>query len=129
MGCTTSSHGHLNIKKPAPTPGRTDCGPWLKSIDELTDFPLFPEGTKSLLSKHLTEEVWNEYKDQKDDAGVPFKTCIMSGCVNVDSGVGVYAGSHSAYKKFNKLFDPIIQDYHGHSPSAKHVSEMNTNGL
>ena len=80
-------------------------------------------------SKHLTEEVWNEYKDQKDDAGVPFKTCIMSGCVNVDSGVGVYAGSHSAYKKFNKLFDPIIQDYHGHSPSAKHVSEMNTNGL
>lgn len=61
-----------------------------------------------LLNKHLTKEVWDEYKDQKDDAGVSFKTCIFSGCQNVDSGVGVYAGSHSSYKKFNKLFDGVI---------------------
>ena len=80
MGCTASKDGHSTLKKPAPVAGRTHCGPLLKSVDDLTDFPLFPEGTKSLLSKHLSEEVWNEYKDQVDDAGVSFKICIFSGC-------------------------------------------------
>lgn len=130
MGCTSSHGGHPVLKKPAPTPGRTDCGSWLKTTDDLVDFPLFPEmSDRMLLKKHLTEEVWNEYKDLKDDAGVSFKTCILSGCQNVDSGVGVYAGSHSSYKKFHKLFDGVIQEYHGHSPSAMHKSEMNTDGL
>lgn len=129
MGCTSSSDANANMKKPDPVEGRTHCGPWLKSIDDLTDWPMFPEGCESKLSKALTKEVWDEYKDQKCDAGVPFKVNIFSGCKNVDSGIGVYAGSHSSYTKFNKLFDPIIEAYHGHGPSASHVSEMNVDGL
>jgi hypothetical protein len=129
MGCAGSKDGHKTLQKPAPTPGRTDCGPWLKSVDDLVDFPLFPEGTKSLLFKHLTKEVWEEYKDQTDDCGVSFKLCILSGCQNVDSGIGVYAGSHSSYRRFNKLFDPIIKDYHGHDVDGKHVSQMTTEDL
>ena len=97
MGCTSSKDGHQTIKCPAPVAGRTHCGPWLKKAEDIVDFPLFPEGTKSLLSKHLTQEVWNEYKDECDKYGVSFKTCILSGCQNVDSGIGVYAGSHDAY--------------------------------
>jgi len=46
MGCTHSSHGTESIVKPAPTPGRTDVGPWIKSIDDLEEYPLFPEGKK-----------------------------------------------------------------------------------
>jgi len=80
MGCTSSKDGHQTLKKPAPVEGRTHCGPWLKSEADLVDFPLFPEGTKSLLSKHLTKEIWDEYKDQVDDFGVSFKICILSGC-------------------------------------------------
>lgn len=35
-----------------------------KSADELTDFSkFFPAGTSSKLSKHLTQEMWDEYKD------------------------------------------------------------------
>ena len=102
----------------------------MKKPEDLVDWPLFPEMSKNmLLNKHLTKEVWDEYKDQKDDAGVSFKTCIFSGCQNVDSGVGVYAGSHSSYKKFNKLFDGVIQSYHGHGTDAKHKSEMTVDGL
>eukprot|EP00915_Cephaloidophora_sp_WS-2016_P003978 GHVH01005372.1.p1 GENE.GHVH01005372.1~~GHVH01005372.1.p1 ORF type:complete len:242 (-),score=41.96 GHVH01005372.1:655-1380(-) len=108
--------------EPVHEDGRTHCGSWLNSIDDLTDFPKFPEDTTSLLSKHLTREVWNEYKDQKDEAGVPFKVCIFSGCKNVDSGVGVYAGSHSSYTQFHKLFDPVIEEYHGHKTTDMHVS-------
>jgi hypothetical protein len=49
---------------------------------------------------------------------------ILSGCQNVDSGIGVYAGSHDAYTTFNNLFEPIINEYHGHAADAKHVSNM-----
>ena len=41
----------------------------------------------------------------------------------------MYAGSHDAYYKFNKLFDKVVEDYHGHSPKAKHISDMNAEGL
>jgi len=103
-----------------------------KNADEMVEFEkLFPaeSGTKSLLSKHLTKEVWEEYKDQSDDMGVSFKTCIFSGVKNLDSGVGLYAGSHSSYSKFNKLFDPVIEAYHGHKPGALHRTDMTADGL
>lgn len=34
------------------------AGSHLKTPDDLTGFPIFPEGTKSLLSKYLNKEVW-----------------------------------------------------------------------
>jgi hypothetical protein len=49
---------------------------------------------------------------------------ILSGAQNVDSGIGVYAGSHDSYTTFCDLFDKIIEDYHKHDKNAKHVSDM-----
>ena len=43
--------------------------------------------------------------------------------------MGVYAGSSKNYTSFNKLFDPIITEYHGHAPDAKHTSDMKTEGI
>jgi hypothetical protein len=60
---------------------------------------------------------------------VTFKTCCFSGVANLDSGIGLYAGSHDAYFSFKKLFDKVIKEYHGHEPGASHVSDMNANGL
>lgn len=34
-------------------------GSHLKAPEDVKGFPIFPEGTKSLLSKHLTKDVWN----------------------------------------------------------------------
>ena len=65
----------------------------------------------------------------KDDSGVTFKTCCFSGIKNLDSGIGLYAGSHSSYTKFNKLFDAVVQDYHGHGKEDKHVTDMTSEGL
>jgi len=36
----------------------------------------------------------------------------------------VYAGSHDSYHAFAPLFDKIIESYHGHKKSDKHVSDM-----
>jgi hypothetical protein len=101
-----------------------------KSADELVDFEtFFPQGTSSELCKCLTKEIWEEYKDQKCAEGVTFKTCIFSGVKNLDSGIGVYAGSHDSYTKFNKLFDKVIENYHGHKPGDKHTSDMTSEGI
>ena len=62
------------------SPADVKCGSHLKSVDDLTGFPEFPEGTRSSLSRHLTRAVWDELHDKKDAAGVSFKTCIISGC-------------------------------------------------
>ena len=102
-----------------------------RSADELHDFnSLFSHGiTDSAVSRNLTEKIWNEYKDKKDDAGVSFKTCIFSGVKNLDSGIGLYAGDHSSYRVFNKLFDKVIEEYHGHGPDAVHNSDMKAEGI
>ena len=85
----------------------------------------FPEGTKSSVARFLSEDIWNEYKGKKDKAGVPFELMVLSGCQNVDSGIGIYAGSHDSYYTFNKLFDKVVEDYHKHGVNDKHVSNMN----
>ena len=99
-------------------------GSHLKEPSELKGFPIFPDGTKSLLKKYLTKDIWNELKDAKDSHGFTFKQAIFSGCKNTDSGIGVYAGSHDSYKAFSRLFVKIILDYHGHKKSDVHHSDM-----
>ena len=100
------------------------------TADQLMDFnKFFPPGTNSALSRNLTKEIWEEYKDECDDCGVSFKTCIFSGVKNLDSGIGLYAGSHNSYTKFCKLFDKVVEEYHGHGKDATHVSDMTTDGL
>jgi hypothetical protein len=49
---------------------------------------------------------------------------ILSGSQNVDSGIGLYAGSHDSYKTFEDLFDKVVEDYHTHGKTDKHVSDM-----
>lgn len=100
------------------------AGSHLKKNEDLTGFPQFPANCKSLVSKYLTPEVWNKYKGKKDKVGVPFESMVLSGCQNVDSGVGVYAGSIDSYSTFSDMFDKVIEDYHGHKKTDKHVSDM-----
>ena len=56
----------------------------------------------------MTKEIWDEYRDQVDACGVAFKTCVFSGIKNLDSGIGLYAGSEDSYTKWDKLFDAVI---------------------
>ena len=96
----------------APAGAVVKAGPHLKKPEDITGFVEFPAGTKSLLSKYLTKEVYDKYKGKKDKAGVSFEQMILSGSQNVDSGIGWYAGSHDSYTTFCDLFDKVILDYH-----------------
>ena len=96
----------------------------MKGPEDLIGFPIFPVGTKSLLKKYLSKEIWNELKSKHDKVGFSFQSAIFSGCKNTDSGIGVYAGSHDTYHAFASLFDKIIEEYHGHKKQDVHHSDM-----
>jgi arginine kinase len=98
-------------------------GPHLNSANDLSGMPIFPAGTKSLLCKHLSRDIFGDLKDKKDACGFDFQSAIFSGCKNVDSGIGVYAGSKDSYNVFAPLFDRIIEDYHGHKKTDMHPAE------
>jgi hypothetical protein len=69
----------------------------------------------------LTPQIWDKFKDKKDKFGFSFKQAIFSGCQNVESGVGVYAGSHDSYVAFKEFTDKIVEDYHG---TKHHETEL-----
>merc|ERR1712045_494672 len=91
---------------------------------QITKFPYFPSGTGSLLQKVLTRDVWDACKDKRDKYGYTFQQCIFSGCKWTNSGIGVYAGCHEGFYTFAPLFDKVISQYHKHSPTDKHISNM-----
>lgn len=104
-------------------------GDHLSCPEAITQYPFFPSGTTSLLSKCLTRDVWEKCKDRKDKYGYTFKQAIFSGAKWTNSGVGVYAGSHESYYDFAPFMDKVIETYHGHGPQAKHISSMDASKL
>jgi hypothetical protein len=66
--------------------------------------------------------MWAQFKDQKDAMGFSFKDCILSGCANIDSEIGVYAGSANSYHAFAPLFNQIVSKS---APSNMDDSQLN----
>jgi len=95
------------------------------SLDSQCSLPATSHSCASILPKIFT----TSSKAKKDKAGVPFEQMILSGAQNVDSGIGLYAGSHDSYTTFSDLFDKVIEDYHGHKKDGKHVSNMEASKL
>jgi len=93
------------------------------------NYPKFPEDCKSLLSKHLTPEVFEALKDKETSNGFTLEQAINSGVENLDSGIGVYAGDKESYTVFAALFDPIIEEYHGFGKEDSHKSNLNPDNL
>jgi len=87
----------------------TMVGSHLTTPEDIKGMPYFPTGTKSLLHKCLTKEIWEQCKDRKDKFGFTFKQAIFSGSKWTNSGVGVYAGSHDSYYAFAPFMDRIIE--------------------
>ncbi|KAK6169253.1 hypothetical protein SNE40_020337 [Patella caerulea] len=82
------------------------------SVDELWTKLQGATDCNSLLKKNLTEPIFKELKDLKSSFGGTLADCIRSGCMNPDSGVGVYACDPDAYTTFAALLNPVIKDYH-----------------
>lgn len=93
------------------------------------DYPLLPKECKSMLCKHLTKSIFETLIDKKTANGFTLEQAIISGVINVESGIGVYAGDEESYSTFSPLFDSIIEDYHGFGKNDNHKSNLNPNDL
>merc|ERR1719430_2475593 len=92
---------------------KLDAG--FKKLQEASD-------CKSLLKKHLTQDVFEKTKSKTTPSfGSTLLDVIQSGVANLDSGVGIYAPDAEAYSTFSALFDPVIDTYHkGFTANDKH---------
>lgn len=68
---------------------------------------------KSLLAKHLTDEIFEKLKDKKTSNGTTFLDVIESGCINPYRMMGMHAPDVEAYDVFSDIYTPMILDYHG----------------
>lgn len=68
--------------------------------------------SKSLLKKHLTQQVFDALKTRVTNSGSTLMDVIQSGLKNPDSGIGLYAPDQHAYDVFSALFNPVIEEYH-----------------
>lgn len=66
----------------------------------------------SLLSKYLTQEIFEEYKDKKTQLWTTLFDIIKSCIKHPNSKVGIYAWDAESYNTFQKIFTPIIEDFH-----------------
>jgi len=98
-------------------------------MSQVNEFPSFPSDCKSLLSKHLTKDMFEQLKNSKTAYGFTLTRAINSGVQNLDSGIGVYAGDIESYETFAPLFDGIIKEYHGFGKEDLHQSNLNPDDL
>lgn len=73
------------------------------------------EFNQSLLLKYLTREVLDEYKEVFTEPPIEASLldCVQSGFEHHNSVIGIYAADENCYEVYEKLFDPLIRDYHG----------------
>merc|ERR1712002_542509 len=88
------------------------------------DFP-FIASQHSLVAKHVTKEKWDQLKNiTTKTSGFTLAKAIACAVQFNNQHCGIYAGDWDSYKDLAPVFDPLIQEYHGISPSAKHTSDM-----
>jgi hypothetical protein len=71
----------------------------INSVNDLNYFEsFFALGNMSELSKSMSKNLWDEYKDDECNNGFSFKKCIYPGIKIRDSQYGVCAYSLDSYK-------------------------------
>ena len=89
------------------------------SVEEEDGYPNFSRhGSRSLLKKYLTQEVYHQLKDRRTASGVTLEDIIRGG-VSLPGGAdpprgvgGIYTGDAESYQTFAPLLDPMIQEHH-----------------
>merc|ERR1712134_209411 len=88
------------------------------------DFP-FIASQHSLVAKHVNKAKWDQLKNiTTKTSGFTLAKAIACAVTFNNQHCGIYAGDWDSYKDFAPVFDPIIQEYHGISASARHTSDM-----
>mgnify|MGYP002056208308 CR=1 FL=1 len=95
----------------------------------MAEFPTI-KSEHSLVAKHVTKEKWDQLKNiTTKTSGFTLSKAIACAVQFNNQHCGIYAGDWDSYKDFAPVFDPLIQEYHGISPSARHTSDMDVSKI
>jgi len=95
-----------------------------------TELPPFTPAHKSLMSKVLTQKLFDELKDKKSSKGFTFSNAIQCGVLKPHLGVGATAGDEECFEIFKDLYYPIVQGWHKFDPYTQtHKSDLNPENL
>merc|ERR1719361_1821410 len=120
---------YADLKKQFENVNRT----WTNA-NNLYQGKMFPEFTgkhRSLMSKHLTPEMYDRLSKLRTKTGVTFNDCIRTGVLTPHLGVGMTAGDEESYEVWAELFNPIIKGWHKGYDAATmtHTSNLNPDEL
>ncbi|KAL5249748.1 hypothetical protein ACHWQZ_G018543 [Mnemiopsis leidyi] len=102
---------------------------WLGSGSSGQPFPDI-KSKHSLVAKHVTPEKWSKLSGIKTKtSGFTLEQAIACAVQFDNQHCGIYAGDADSYKDFADVFDPLIQEYHGISPDARHTSDMDVSKI
>merc|ERR1712055_17008 len=114
----------------APAASKPSSGKY-KAMEAQVNGP-FPtiQSKHSLAAKYVTKDVWEKLKGIKTKtSGFTLIQAIACAVEFDNQHCGIYAGDWDSYKDFAPVFDPLICEYHGISPSAKHTSDMDASKI
>jgi hypothetical protein len=78
----------------------------------IMNYPEFSEDCTHYLKAHLTREIWSAMKKRATHLGGKIQLCVQSGVYDESEEIGIYATDEEAYKVFDDIFNPIVQDLH-----------------
>lgn len=78
----------------------------------LMNYPEFKDECTSLLKAHLTKDIWSAMKKRATHLGGKIQLCVQCGVYYQEDDIGIYATDEEAYKVFDDIFTPIVQDLH-----------------
>lgn len=78
----------------------------------LMNYPDFGDECTHLLKAHLTRDIWSAMKKRATHLGGKIQLCVQAGVYDESEEIGIYATDEEAYKVFDDIFNPIVQDLH-----------------
>lgn len=98
---------------------------------ELDKMPTFTNKHKSLMSQHLTPELFAELKTAgATSKGYTVSRAIQTGLMTPHLGVGITAGDEESWELFKKIYYPVIKGWHNFDPETQnHASDLDPSKL
>lgn len=93
--------------------------------------PDFTDKHISLMSKHLTPELFTELKAAgATSKGYTISRAIQTGVMTPHLGVGITAGDEESWELFKAIYYPIIKGWHQFDPETQnHTSDLDASKL
>merc|ERR1711865_1008843 len=92
--------------------------------------PKFGEKHKSLMSKTLTQELFDKLMDAKTPGGFTLSNAIQTGVETPHLGVGCTAGDEESFETFKELYYPVIKGWHNYDPETQtHPTDLNPDNV